>query len=262
MSRPWVSYCLKAAGVLAIVSGLAVLLASGQRTSAASRLTDDFAELLQMAQVAAQVRIGELHVEAGRDGGIPLTVARCEVEAVRKGDLAGKKQIEVECFGATVGSVETHCPGQAQLASGETALLLLVKNQSDPNRWRVLGGDVGQVALAEDGAGSKIARRMSGAFDYFVPEANSPSGWRRIKTAVVTQSKLTALVEALLTTGRPEIAERSHEMIVPPKETCQPAPRVMAEAAPETGLHLLGRLTGVLLIATGLWLGLRLAGRN
>ncbi|MCY3017792.1 MAG: hypothetical protein NTW87_02005 [Planctomycetota bacterium] len=148
-----------------IALSLAVLVNCGSlenKTSAATRLTNDLAELLGMAGLVVEATVQATSVQTDTRNGIPLTLAVLKVHRVYKGDVAPESEITVESFGGFNGTQTVIACGQPQFNAGDRSLLLLAKSSANPMNWRVLGGDIGQIILSEDKDGQTVARRAIG----------------------------------------------------------------------------------------------------
>lgn len=187
-----VSMCLGLIGALVLSSGL--------RVGAASRLTEDFADLVKRAAIVVEVEIGANQDEANAQVGMPLTVSSAKVLRVLRGDVS--KAIEIERFGGKQGDALLVVPGQATLSTGDRAYVLLIPSPLNNGRYRVLGGDAGCV-LSEDANGERMTRRAVGRFDYYVADESSQTGFVARQAVALPDDEFNALASALITTGRP-----------------------------------------------------------
>ncbi|HYG74192.1 MAG TPA: hypothetical protein VEK08_04225 [Planctomycetota bacterium] len=179
---------------------LLVILASEFPITAASRLTSDFNELLRLADAIVEVKVLEVHSRERK------STATLRIERVIKGDVPNAAPLEIEYLGGYDGPYRVISPGQPNFSAGEHALLLLKRSENE-QRWHVLGGDVGQVTIATDGLNQRLARRASGKFEFFVADAESLSGFRKVNSVEISYQQLERLITAVLESGRPELAE-------------------------------------------------------
>jgi hypothetical protein len=238
----------------------ATILAQGLvlRTSAdaASRLTEDFSDLVKRAAVVVEVKIERCRQEQNEQVGMPLTVASAQVVRVHRGTMGANAQLEMEKFGGEVDGMKIVVPGQVEFVEGAHAFALLVESPLNNGRWRVLGGDAGYV-LREKSGQQTVARRATGRFDYFVSDEKSLTGFVSRQSQSMNDEDFNALVAALLETGRPVINVVSHEATATPIPAQPSLPVVampIASAAGESSeSSLLVRLGAVLLFITLAW---------
>src|SRR5437868_2178555 len=116
MSTRTLSLCLGLFGALVLSADLHV--------GAASRLTEDFGDLVKRAAILAEVEVGPCHEENNARIGMPLTIASAKVLRVLRGE--NMNAIEIERFGGQQGASTLIVPGQATLSSGDRAFILLI----------------------------------------------------------------------------------------------------------------------------------------
>lgn len=179
----------------------ALVLSSGFQTGAASRLTEDFADLVKRASIVVEVDVGTCQDEANAQVGMPLTVASAKVLRVLRGDIANA--IEIERFGGKQGDAMMIVPGQATLSAGDRAVLLLIPSPLNNGRYRVLGGDAGCVLSENIEGGERRLRRAVGRFDYYVADESSQTGFVARQASALPDDEFNALTSALIKTGRP-----------------------------------------------------------
>lgn len=179
----------------------ALVLSSGFRAGAASRLTEDFADLMKRAAIVVEVDVGVCQDEANAQIGIPFTVASAKVLRVLRGDIANA--IEIERFGGKQGDALMVVPGQANLSTGDRAVLLLIPSPLNNGRYRVLGGDAGCVLSENAEGGERLLRRAVGRFDFYVADESSQTGFVARQAAALPDEEFDALTNALIKTGRP-----------------------------------------------------------
>lgn len=187
------SLCLGIAGALVLSSDL--------RVGAASRLTEDFADLVKRAAIVAEVEIGAMQEEANAQVGMPLTISSAKVLRVLRGDVANA--IEIERFGGNQNGALMVVPGQATLATGDRAYVLLIPSPLNNGRFRVLAGDAGCVLSENAPDGERMLRRAVGRFDFYVSDESSQTGMVARQAATLPDSDFNALASALIKTGRP-----------------------------------------------------------
>src|SRR5579862_4429970 len=98
-------------------------------TLAATRLTEDLADLFRHAQLVVEADVLDTQsAPAGREG-IPMTRATLKIVHVVKGDAVADSTIVVEYLGGRGpdGQSTTVVPGQARLVPGALTVLLLSK---------------------------------------------------------------------------------------------------------------------------------------
>jgi hypothetical protein len=225
-------------------------------TEAASRLTEDFADLVKRAAVVVEVKIERCRQEQNAQIGMPLTVASAQVVRVHRGTIGANAQLELEKFGGDTDGMKIVVPGQVEFVEGAHAFALLVESPLNNGRWRVLGGDAGYV-LREKSGQQEVARRATGRFDYFVSDEKSLSGFVSRQSQSMNDVDFNALVTALIETGRPVINVVSHDTAVPQVPAQAALPVVTMPTASTTGesseTPLFVRLGAVLLFITLAW---------
>jgi len=179
---------------------LAYVLIFNLTLNAASRLTDDFAELVKLADAVVEVNIDDVRSQESTP---PRSVASLTIHRVFKGKV-NPGPLDIAFIGGFDGPYRVIAPGQPHFIAGQSAVLLLSRS-NDGASWHVLGGDAGQINVAEDGAGQRLARRASGRFEFYVADANSFSGSRAVKSASLRFQHMELLLNTVLKTGRPMI---------------------------------------------------------
>ena len=181
-----------------VLAAHAVWMAAG--ALAATRLTEDLADLFRMAQFVIEADVLDSQpAGAGREG-IPMTQATLKIVRVIKGEAAVGDVTVAEYLGGRNGERITVAPGQARLVPGSRVILLLSKFKDMAN-WRVIGGDAGQIDME-----GETARRACGSpFSFYVKDPASITGFSARKTTELSAAMLDCLLRALANTGRPEI---------------------------------------------------------
>jgi hypothetical protein len=200
------------------------------KSQAASRVTDDFAELVTRAMSVVDASVTDLKAEESSALGMPRTIVTAKVTASYKGNLAAGETFECEIFGGACGKYNVMVPGQAHLSIGDRGLLLLTKIAGN---WRVLGGDVGHVAYYRDDDGASMARRESGVIEYYVADSRSITGFTPVKAQTVSAAHLGMVVQAIVQTGKPVIQAPVASIPASHSETMRPT-SLTATAAPST----------------------------
>ena len=238
-------------------------------THAASRLTEDLAELFKSAELVVEADVIDRRAAAPGSEGLPLTAVTLKVTRVFKGSGTDTGEIvQAEYLGGRNGESQTIVPGQPNLTPGMRVVVLLSKFGRTA-QWRVIGGDAGEIDFAAADDGKMLAHRASGGrFDYYVRDAQSLTGYRTVSVSALNENEFQHLFEAIASTGRPvietqalEINTKSVHFAAPePKPTSVPArnevPSVTVPApALETpaGFSLTERLLVTLLLTSLAW---------
>ena len=192
-----------ATAILTVTGLILYAMWSSQSMLAATRVTEDLAELFKLAQVVVEADVLETKpVGLGREG-VPMTHSLVRIVRVIKGELTADTAITVEYLGATGDSTATIVPGQAVLVPGKRVVLMLSKFKQI-TEWRVLAGDAGQIDLG--GENQATARRTCGAaFNYYIADPKSLTGYTQKNATELNRTTLDSLLEAIASTGRPVI---------------------------------------------------------
>lgn len=237
--------------ILNLTLALAITIFVGfSGSGAASRVTEDLAELVKAAGAVAEVTVTAHRVQAEKPDSLPFTVVTLSVEKVYKGALAAGSEIQAEYIGGAAHGRTVVSPGQANLKIGDRAVVLLTQVPNAAN-WRVLAGDAGQIVLAQDGEGRALARRASGRFEFYVADDASLTGYRPVKSATIYADQMSAVLSAIVNTGRPVLENHS---VAAAREI--PAPAAMMSLAPAPAASessVVARLVVVLLATTLIW---------
>ena len=143
-------------------------------SGAASRLTENFSDLMRVATAVVEVEIIKLE-PIPEGSGMPMTLATLTVRKVHKGEVK-EATITAEHIGGVHDNQRVIATGHPEFAVGDRAVLLLKKANDAATNWRIVGGDAGHVILVNQ-LGRTIARRATGTFDFFVPDAQSIREW-------------------------------------------------------------------------------------
>jgi hypothetical protein len=217
-------------------------------------LTDNFADLMQLAAAVVEVKIVKLEPLPDNGFGVPMTLATLAVKKVYKGAIQ-EETISAEFIGGSHDNQHVIAAGQPQFSVGDRAVLLLTKAAKHAVHWRIVGGDAGHVILV-DQLGQAITRRATGTFDFFVPDAQSLTGYREVKAPAVTLDRFNELMQALILTGRPVLEAATAQAFTPPKaNTPVSIAAVPIELSRETSLA--ERAAMILIVTTAGWLLLR-----
>lgn len=210
---------------------------------AATRLTDDLADLFRAAEAVVEADVVSSSPGERGNSGIPMTRVVLKVDRVFKGAPTIDAVLNADVLGGDTGDVRTVVPGQPRLLPGTRVIVLLSKFGRLQN-WRVIGGDAGEIQLGFGDDGLPIARRACGSnFNYYVTDPHSLSGFKAISVAELSEEQVLNLVEALATTGRPVVAARIPAAPAP-KPTSEPAQQVSVPAvssAPSNSQVVLAR---------------------
>ena len=226
------------------ISALIGLTQSG----AASRVTEDLTDMVKMSNAIAEVTVTAQHVQAENADSVPFTVITLKIEKVFKGQLEAGNEIQAEYMGGAAFGRMVVSPGQANLKMGDRAVVMLTKAPNAVN-FRILGGDAGQITLAQDGEGRQLAHRGSGRFSFYVADAASLTGYRQVNGSSIYANQMNALLTTLVAVGRP-VLENEYAA----EAKTMPAPAAMTAAAPAADdSSLFGRLLGVLFATTLVW---------
>lgn len=243
----------KVRGLITLLAAMLIVTASFESGSrAASRLTEDFVELMRLSSAVVAVEVATVQPQPSSGDAIPVTYATLKVLKSYKGELTAESLITVTYIGGVQGDQRVIAPGQPVLAPGDRALVLLTKHKDN---WRFVGGDAGHVIMLQDQQGNHIARRAAGVFEYFLSDAESLSGYSQTKAPAITAQRLEQLLSAIASTGRPVIEE-------PVKHAGRPAmvaqaPAIMGSLPADSGSSLASRILAMFAITTAGWLLLR-----
>lgn len=186
---------------VSVLALCALVLSLDMPAGAASRITEDFADLVKRAPLVVEVEITASKDEQNTQVGMPLTLSQAKVVRVLRGDAHAA--LVIERFGGNNGAERVHVPGQAQLTTGDRAVLLLIPSPLNNGRYRVLGGDAGCVLSEDSDRGARQLRRVTGRFDYYIADEKSLSGFVAKQAPALDGDEFDALVDAVLKTGRP-----------------------------------------------------------
>ncbi len=262
---------------LTLIALLTVTVWHDAPTNAASRLTEDLADLFKSAELVVAAEV--LDRQAAGSGGeaVPMTAVTLKIQHVFKGSGTDTGDlVRAEYLGGSSGSgMQTIVPGQPNLVPGSRVVVMLSKFGRTPH-WRVIGGDAGEIDFALSDDGRPLVHRASGGkFDFFVGDAQSLTGYRSVSVSALNENQFMQLFEAIATTGRPVIEtqaavlnEKSVNFSAPePKPTSDlarsqvepvaPIASVTLNATPvetSTGFSLTGRLVVTLLLTSLAWL--------
>ena len=186
------------------------------RAGAATRLTDDLNDLIQMAEAAVEGQITDQ--SAGPESGsIPTTLYTLRVAKTLKGSPEEGSNITLESLGGSNSQGKEGkvvCFGEAKFKPGDQVVVLIRKRGLN---WRVLGGDVGVIIL--DGPGNAAqASRANGTFEFYVADKSSLTGYHNVNTRIMSHDLLSRLIRTVVTTKRPVL-----------EELPEPAPAIHAE---------------------------------
>jgi hypothetical protein len=219
--------------LIIVVACVAATLALPQnKTHAASRLSEDLADLFRAAEVVVESEVircapGE-QTNAGAE--IPLTNVTLKVNRVFKGAVSPDEILHAEFVGGGTGELQTIAPGQPCFLPGTRVIVMLSKFGRLQN-WRVIGGDAGEIEFGFGDDGMPMARRACGArFDYFITDPHSLTGFKPMSATELSEGLVLKLVEAIAATGRPVVEARVLAAQAP-KPTSAPAQRVSIPAA-------------------------------
>ncbi|HYF49902.1 MAG TPA: hypothetical protein VEJ63_10875 [Planctomycetota bacterium] len=182
----------------ALAAAISVVVSESTHRAATTR-TEDFADLLKLADCVVEVNISALKHEPTSSLGIPRSVATLKVLRCYKGTLEAAVEIQCETFGGASGESTIVMPGQAKLETGTKALLLLTKAG---DIWRVLAGEAGHVDLHRDQNNVEVAQRANGSFEFYIRDEQSLSGYSAVKKDALSAEQLRKLVDLIVTTGR------------------------------------------------------------
>lgn len=265
MDRPlvWLSTAIS------LIAALALNCASlGGRTRAATRLTEDFVELVALASDVADVTVLRATPQERNAAGLPLTVVTLQVNKVYKGGLLPGAETTAEFVGGCAGARNLICTGQPQLDPGDRAVLLLTRWPAGNPNWRVLAGDVGQIRVFLNEVGQCMAKRGEGRFNYQVRALNSGDGSHSVSCDVLSVERMDELLRMIVRTGQPVFEDEETVAAFQPSSSSSPSPAAAMLAPPDTatqdaaGCALLFKLLAALALTTGLWLVSRRVRRN
>jgi len=261
---------------LTLIALLTVTVWHDAPTYAASRLTEDLAELFKSAELVVAAEVLDRQAGAVGAEGVPMTSVTLKIQRVFKGSGTDTGEVvRAEYLGGSSGSgMQTIVPGQPNLVPGSRVVVMLSKFGRTPH-WRVIGGDAGEIDFALSDDGRPLVHRASGGkFDFFVSDAQSLTGYRNVNVSALNENQFLQLFEAIATTGRPVIETQAAVAVVlkdqtvnfsapEPKPTSDlarsqvaPIATVTLSAAPaetSTGFSLTGRLVVTLLLTSLAW---------
>jgi hypothetical protein len=222
-------------------------------TRAATSATSDLTELLGLADVVVEIQVLQISSQFDKDIGLPYSVATLKVEKSYKGGAASGVQIRCEYFGDPLSSGQkTIVPGQPVLKTGDRAVLLLAANKKRPENWRVLGGELGLIALETSKQGAATARRASGHFEFFVADDSSLTGYSPVNSAVIQAAQLKDVLQATLSAGRPVLEKNS--VAAPEQPRVEPSSAQAVNVAPAATITIYWPRAAFALIALSiLW---------
>jgi hypothetical protein len=190
---------------IAILSAITLLILglwTDHRSIAATRHTEDLCDLVKMAQLVIEAEVIETKPSSASTP-VPLTQARIKVVKVLKG-TSTESEILIDFAGGISGEQRVIAPGAPELIPGHRYVLLVSRFPQAEN-WRVVGGDAGQVEIVTAASGT-IARRVGNCkFEYYASDARSLTGFTRVRCAEMRESAFSALLRAIIETGRPVI---------------------------------------------------------
>jgi hypothetical protein len=216
-----------------------------ERSIAASRYTDDIAELARIANIVVEAEVIDVESLSATSGSqISMTRSHLKVVKAYKGNI-NEIDLYVEYPGGNDGAQQAIAPGQPTLITGRRYVLFLTRF-SPSRQWSIVGGDAGQVELMTDSDGA-IAQR-EGRFEYFVQDNKSLTGTRRIECSVMRETDFRDLLETIIATGRPVVATSVSVAQSPAMH-----PQVAALAAP-VATPVFIRLLITVIVITLVWL--------
>jgi hypothetical protein len=189
-------------GLLSLLTLFIYSLWSQTVSNAATRSTDDFAEMVRAAQAVIEAEV--VNIAAVRD---PLTATvqttvRLQIVKIYKGRIDASS-IKVVYAGGDDGNERTIAPGQPSLLAGHRYVLMIAQSPGEPENWRVIAGDAGQVELSTNN-GESIAQRPEPLnFEYYAADPKSLTGITHFRTSEMTAATFKALLKTILATGKP-----------------------------------------------------------
>lgn len=217
-----------------------------EHSLAATRCTEDLADLARMAQAVVEVEVIDTQ-SAGISNSTPLTVAHVKILKTWKGKIA-EAEIAVEYIGGTCGDQRTIATGQPVLTASHRYVLLVSKFPQVQN-WRVVGGDAGEVELISDQEHTAAVRPEHRNFEYFEQDGKSLTGFKRVNCAVMSEEAFRGLLQEIVATGKPVLGARQAAV-----ETPVPVQQEH-NAVPQTGSTalLIVRLLCTVALTTFVW---------
>ncbi|HYG76878.1 MAG TPA: hypothetical protein VEK08_17875 [Planctomycetota bacterium] len=223
---------------------------------AASRTTEELADLIRMAEAVVEIEVLAQDQHSDARSGLPLTLTTARVRSSYKGTLSQGEQIVIETFGGKTGEQIVFAPGQARFEVNMIAVTALIAHPVEKGRYRVLGGDVGQIVIVPDANGKRIARRMWNQFSYYAADRESLTGYRAIRSQAIAAATMDELVKTIIATGKPVLEKPAQ---VPAASAALPqavsAPQVLA--VEPTGASLAYRVFIILGLTTLAWITIR-----
>jgi hypothetical protein len=192
-------------GLLSLLTLFIYSLWSQNVSIAATRRTDDLAEVIRAAQAVIEAQV--VNIAAVRD---PLTATvrttvRLQIVKIYKGRIDASS-INVVYAGGDDGNERTIAPGQPSLLAGHRYVLMIAQSPGEPENWRVIAGDAGQVELSTNN-GESIAQRPEPLnFEYYAADPKSLTGITHFRTSEMTAATFKALLKTILATGKPVLA--------------------------------------------------------
>ncbi|MGD0094690.1 MAG: hypothetical protein ABSE73_32670, partial [Planctomycetota bacterium] len=228
------------------------------RMRAATRLTEDLAELAGMASAVAEVAVLRKAGQVRSAAGLLLSAVTVRVNKVYKGALLPGAEVTVEWVGGGDGERNIISFGQPQLNPGDITILLLTRFPADNPNWRVLGGDVGQISVFINALGQCVAKRAAGRFGYRVRGRTSTSGAHLVTNEVLRVEQMDELLRSIVRTGQAVLEhETSPAAVLPSPAAAAAAPTLAppgAAIAQPTGPALLPRILVAFVFIALLWL--------
>jgi hypothetical protein len=234
-------------GLIAAAVFLLHALWTGERTLAASRYSDDLAELSRIAQAVIEVEVIGIESAPDSKAAMPLTRASVKIRRIYKGNVDAE-DLSVAYPGGNDGAHQTICPGQPALVAGHR-YVLFVARFSPAAGWCVVGGEAGAVELIGGSDGTIARRQGSLRFEYFAPDSKSLTGTQRIERAVLSDVEFSALLETIVETGRPVVTTPVSAMA----PVSASAPVATLSETPGTAAVLIKALATILVV-TIVWL--------
>lgn len=191
----------------AIVTAAVVLIYSlwtDERSIAASRFTDDIAELARIANMVIEVEVIDVESVFVTGTQVPMTQSHLRIVKTYKGSTI-ETNLCVEYPGGNDGAQRTIASGQPSLTAGGHYVLFLARF-SPSKQWSIVGGDAGQVELVSDSDGMIAQRVGRPGFEYFVQDNKSLSGTSRVNCSIMREGDFRDLLETIIVTGRPVVA--------------------------------------------------------
>lgn len=226
------------------------LLLTGRHAAGTTRLTEDFVDLLKMADAVVEVKVLDLKAAIGSRG-FMATTARVSVLRSLKGAFAAGAEVMVEYAGGSDSTTRTYVPSQPVLVLGQKAVLLLSKRG---DAWHVVGGDAGEVVFRTDENGAELAQRQFGSFKYYSRDEQSLTGYSAVEQSYMSIERFNDLVGTVIKTGKPVLGDVVAS--APQIERTNAVPAIVQAPASHENSLLLPLLVAIGAI-TGLWTLLR-----